>query len=703
MKNYHKQETGKRSGNWVLCSAKKKCRLDGEHMNEFQLQQLKNTELVQKQIDTSTDIEQTLHSVEIKAAMERGYTPITSYGYMKAVENLDSDREEAARLIEEGTVEEQEAFIQNRIWSDDFTALLSKRDQTIDMLKELKADRDLLYAKWDNDPQFYYESVREKELSMVDANEELTLMRRQINQYKDINAPVVANIADSEEEVLKAKGEWREYDEETLNNLTKVAFYESGTREWLEQRQNGVGGSDIGPIMRMKGAYNSRDDIMNSKLEPISEEQVQEQALNNVEYSGALGRGNAWEKRIFLQIRDRNPEMNLTFCKTSWQHNENTFQKTNFDGLMADENGKPNGIVEIKTGSDSSKWGREEDGLDGVPPVYRAQTLYYAQGSDFDRGMVAVILDDREYRQYEFTMTPELRAEAAANLAGAKAFNEERIARSNGTWVEKAPRARGWSSGALNSSLSNREKKEIFEEVATLRGTTARSVAKEFGANFKKEEQANDKEYIAKQLRNLYVNTAKMDSLPSYTGIDLETSGSQPTSGSIIEYGASTRAGYASDSVAGMAAAEVAKHSQLYGLSKKALLARGTGNIEVHGINESQIAKKRQFSNPQEGERVLATLRASGYMLAHNASFERRWLNTYVAGFADSVKHGKIKIIDTMKLSKKLSSSSTVNDKLETFTARYGVPYVNSHRAYADAKMMCRALENMFKELRTEK
>lgn len=695
MKKYHKQSSGQRSGEWVVCRTNQ-CKIEGEHITEFEYHQKQNEELVKRELASTKDAEAALNLNKVLTALRHNHVPITSYGYRKAVENIEAEREEAVRLVKEGTPDEQEAFIQKRINAEVFTEILNKRDQTNSLLVELKEIRTILADKWAETSEFHYESVRQKELAIIDTNEEMSLLRRQINIYKDVHAPVVAAVAEHDERVLKSKGEWREFTGDTLNGMTKTAFYESGTREWLEQRQQGVGGSDVGPILRVKGAYNSREDIMQSKLQPITDEQVAEQADNQTGYSGALGRGNAWEKRIFLIVRDRNPNDNITFCKTSWHNNEYEFQLANFDGVMTDENGKPIGIVEIKTASEAAKWGKEEEGLDGVPASYRAQTLWYAQAASFKVGKVCVIIDEREYRQYDFVMTPELEAEAEANRQGVIKFVDEWQRRKKGETFGRG-RYSGFSKEAANSSLMNKEKQEIFKEVATMRGCAPVVVQNEFIKGFDKE-KASDALYVRDRLRQLYVETAKMDDLPDYVGVDIETAGSHPMSGSIIEYGASVRSGYARSSL-DRRDTELSKTSKLYGLSKKALLARGTGNIAVHGISESQIAKKRTFLNPEEGALILAQLLQVGIMMAHNAPFEKRWLSTHVPGFADAVKRGLIRILDTRVLSKRLLDD-VPNNTLESFTARYGVPYTNAHRAYNDAEMMSYAYELLLRELK---
>jgi len=697
MKKYHKQATGKRTGQWVRCRAAK-CRLKTSHINEFEFEQLRNRALVNREIATTHDGDARLVAGRVKEALERPYIPVSSFGYPAATADAKADTEEATRLIQDGSEEEMEAFVERRINADAFTELLVRRKGNQEALETLTADRDVLLKRWESDQKFSYEDVRQKELMMNDVNEELILLGRQINEYKDISAPVVSRIADLEEERMRANGEWLEYDEDALNNMSRTATFESGTREWLEQRQGGAGGSDIGPIVGVHGTYNSRADIMDSKINPITDEQVEEQSGGHSEFSGAAGRGNAWEKRIFLDVKKRHPELNVTFCKASWKNNTNQFQFANFDGLLVDENGVPDGILEIKTASVAGKWGKPEDGLDGVPATYRTQVLWYAQAAGFKRGMVAVMIDDREYREYHFTMTPELEEEANRNLEKVRAFMAEVEARKNGTWGTRT-RSRGFSLNALNSSLVNREKKEIFAEVAMMRGTAPETVQAEFVSGFDNENR-KDRAFVESRLRNLYVETAKKTNLPDYVGVDLETAGSVPTNGRILEFGASLRTGYAGE-VGGTVVCEKEKLSKLYGLSRKTLAARSTGNSDVHGIMEGQVAKKRQFNNPVEGARVLTMLKQANFMLAHNASFENRWMSTHVPGYADAVRNGEIGIVDSAKLNRRLFSDSTPNDKLESYTARFDVPYINSHRAYADTVMMSISYERMLKELRT--
>lgn len=693
MKSYHIQQTGTNAGSWVPCPAKKRCRVQGQHLAETEYHQLLNREHLTSVVPEDADT--IIKIADLNNALNRTYTPLTSYGWKDGLVDLEADTAEASALMENPVKEELEAFIQRRVDHPNFRELLKKRDATIALLEETKADRELLKAYWEKTPEFWYEDVRQKELAILDLNQELTLLYRQVNEYKNVNARVAALIGEMEETELKGKGEWLEYEEDTLNNMTRTVMYESGTREWLEQRQEGIGGSDVGPILRLKGAYNTREDIMKSKLEPITDEQVQEQTTDEI--LNAARRGDAWEKHLLMKVKTNNPDLNVTYCKASWKHNENTFQFANFDGLTSDEHGNPDGIVEIKTASDARKWGDPALGLDGIPPTYRTQTLWYAQAAGLKKGVVAVLIDDHDYREYHFTVTPEIEEEANRNLEAVKKFNEELAARKNGTWVG-AVRNRGFSNEAVNSSLVNKAKQEVFREVAAMRGVGVRDVEREFVRNVDRN-RVRDRAYIANQLRELYVETAKRDDLPPFVGVDLETAGAQPTQGYILEFGASVRSNYATSNLWDEDTEE-RKVSKLYGLPRKALVVRGTGNSDVHGISEGQVAKKRQFSNVQEADTAMRLFTKYRVMLAHNAGFEQRWFNTHLPGFADAVKRGRIRVLDSMKLSKRLLPDAE-NDTLEALVARYNVPYLGAHRAYRDAEMMSYAYERLLRELRT--
>lgn len=613
-------------------------------------------------------------------------------GIPAALALKDDDIEERERVIATGDPQEIEAFVEERGNRPEFVQLLELRDAAKEKAREVHNEYLLLSNVSKQDPNFDYELVRQKGFESLEAYEELQVIKNHINEYKDITAPAVAVLSAKIREEAEANGTFRNYTEDTLNNLQATGEFPSGSREWLEQRQNGIGGSDVGKIVGVNTDRRADDyrEVLESKINPITDEEVAEQNQNHGEYTGYAGRGNAWEDYIAHKFAQNNPDANITHCKTSWQNKDVPYQFANFDGLMADENGKPNGILEIKTGSDPTKWGDPRDGLDAVPPQYRAQVLWYTQAAGFEKGAIAVVLDDREYREYHFKMTPELKAEAHANLQRVDEFVQEVNSRKNGLYSEPAPRInKGFGTDMISKAASYQ--KEAFAEASVYREESITETTKRFQQLCP---DTSDPEQVKEALATLYTEKPLSDFKKPIVSIDLETSSTHPTKGHIIELGISV-----SDPTGEK---ETKKIAQLYGLSKKALQGVGTGAVEVHGITPGKIAKKARFysnteKSKQHQKEVLETLK-SGIMLAHNAQYEIRWLRQHLDGFAEAYRKGQIKVLDTMSLSRRLVPE-TDNNKLESLVEHFGMPYENAHRAYEDANMTRKAFSELRKKL----
>ena len=118
--------------------------------------------------------------------------------------------------------------------------------------------------------------------------------------------------------------------------------------------------------------------------------------------------------------------------------------------------------------------------------------------------------------------------------------------------------------------------------------------------------------------------------------------------------------------------------------------AQSTGAVEVHGITEGMIAKKRTFQHKEEQRKVLELLK-SGILVAHNATYELKWFRQKLDGFAEAEKKGEIKVIDTKNIVNRVLTE-TPNARLSSFAEYYGIPYEDAHRAYNDSVMMSKAL-----------
>lgn len=622
-----------------------------------------------------------------KADISTNYLPSSHVGLVHpAVKYAQTDIEERDELLATGNREEIQKWVTDRVNNEDFIDLLDERDVMKTRARTLDAEYKALEQQSKLNPELDYEIVRAKGFESLAAYEEFTLLKNQANEYKDVTALAVAKLAEKIAEEQKANGTYREYTENTLNDLVETGSFPSGSREWLEQRQKGIGGSDVGKIVGTTGVtgWDTRDynAVLVSKTDPITDEEVESQSNGHVEFTGYAGRGNAWEDYIVHKFDENNPGLNVTHCKTSWQNKYETHQFANFDGLLTDENGVPNGILEIKTASDATKWKDTSLGLEGVPAAYKYQALWYADAAGFDRGAVAVMIDDREYREYHFTMTPELREDIAKAKEKVAAFNAHVEAVKSGESPhplepKNISGRQGFSDTFLTAVRTNKD--YAFQEAAILREETVEQTKARYqeiiGGDGK------DKEKSLKALRKLYTEKPVSERKRNFINIDIETNSTSQTAGHIIEMGVSVQTPQGE---------EVGKISKLYGLPARSLAATGTGAVEVHGITEGMIAKKRTFRHKEEQKKVLDMLK-SGIMVAHNLPYERKWLRLHLDGFAEAERKGEIVGLDTKNLTQRLLTN-TKNNKLSSFTEYYGIPYVDAHRAHNDAVMMAKGL-----------
>lgn len=179
----------------------------------------------------------------------------------------------------------------------------------------------------------------------------------------------------------------RDYVSETLGTAIKVGTFAEDSPEWHFARANGIGGSDISIIMGIS-PFSTREALLKMKTGEVV------QKSNNS--GGAALRGHIWEEYIARKFADANRDKKVLFTKDSWHKEGDVFHKANFDGLICEDGSNvPNAILEIKTSS------KPEDWENGVPEHYRLQVLWYMDACGFDKGYVAVMINDSDYREYE--------------------------------------------------------------------------------------------------------------------------------------------------------------------------------------------------------------------------------------------------------------------------------------------------------------
>lgn len=539
-----------------------------------------------------------------------------------------------------------DAQVQARVLAPSFHAMLEERAAlkarltTIKgLLKEARAAKDGALAR----------TYGRAHLADFEA---LVVLKKRIEEYKDATAPLVHQLEELRTERDMEQGSYKAYSGETLGHCRKVASFPSGSREWLEERQNGIGGSDMGPILRV-GEYQYRQSnwerVFRSKVEPISDEQVAEQALNNSEFSGARGRGNAWEEAIFRRFAENHPELDVLHCKDSWQSTEVEYGHANLDGLICDpETGEPIEILEIKTSSEAEAW------EDGVPPGYRAQALWYCRHFGVRRARFAVMIDDHEYREY--TVEP-FEGEMEHADREAAAFWE----------LKKAGVMPARPAGKPHKGLPKDKAKldQYLREAAAYRQESPAATRERF-------DELVRSSTFSDAIGALYTEHDPATRTMNTVSIDLETTTISPETGRIIEIGMTER---------DPGGKVVQTFEALLGVPDEILDIRGTGAEDVHKITREDVRGQLPFEHPAMQARIRELLEGR-VLLAQNADFEYRWLTQNLDGFVEM----DVPVVDTMKLAK-MFVPDTVNNKLETIAGRFGVPYTNGHRALHDAEV----------------
>ena len=186
-------------------------------------------------------------------------------------------------------------------------------------------------------------------------------------------------------------------------------FYEPNSAEWLQERFDSVGGSDVGALAKMDFAPSKKvpdwskvvpkgpAGIERTKLAmPTQEEIDKNQELSLTSRRGALYRGTVWEDRLRDKFASDHENFTVYNAKGQYFNPERPWQQVNFDGVISDrKDGKPNGILEIKTATHHKDW------ENGPPLNYRAQTLYYLNSTGFDYAYVMASFNDGERKYFK--------------------------------------------------------------------------------------------------------------------------------------------------------------------------------------------------------------------------------------------------------------------------------------------------------------
>lgn len=221
-------------------------------------------------------------------------------------------------------------------------------------------------------------------------------MLRDANDYRDRTA-----------ELVEAHTESRFYkplavssDPDNIGSAIKVQSLVPNSSEWIMNRSNVIGGSDVGllvmkdfmkPSERPYYADGALARVEKMKSSGVSVSDIDKIKADSHGRVGAMYRGTVWEPRVRDSYVADNPDVDVIDTKGQYAHSDRPWQQINVDGLIVPKGSDtPVGILEVKTAASDKGW--ETD----VPVSYRAQTLYYLNATGLEYADVRVLVNDKD-------------------------------------------------------------------------------------------------------------------------------------------------------------------------------------------------------------------------------------------------------------------------------------------------------------------
>lgn len=166
------------------------------------------------------------------------------------------------------------------------------------------------------------------------------------------------------------------------------------TKEQIEDRKNGIGGSDIGAVLGLN-PYKSPFDVYLEKtgqVEPVDLSDNQRVHFGNVLEKVVA---DEYERRTGFKVRKRNNAI---------VHKAVTWARANIDRSVVGKNM----VLECKTADKwtAGNWG--PDGSDQVPESYLVQVAWYMMILGYNRADLAVLIGGNDFRIYHFERDSEL-------------------------------------------------------------------------------------------------------------------------------------------------------------------------------------------------------------------------------------------------------------------------------------------------------
>lgn len=177
--------------------------------------------------------------------------------------------------------------------------------------------------------------------------------------------------------------------------------------EWLEQRRNGIGGSDVAAICGLSKWRSPYYVYLEKKGETPTTEPGE-----------AAEWGNRLEPLIAEKFASQHPEWAITEKKVIYCHPKHKWATGNLDRMIICPF-RGRGILEIKTASKYLK----QDWDDGnIPDYYYVQLQWYLYVTGLKWGYFATLIGGNKYREYEVYRDDEMIQELE-RLTGDFRFN----------------------------------------------------------------------------------------------------------------------------------------------------------------------------------------------------------------------------------------------------------------------------------------
>lgn len=196
-------------------------------------------------------------------------------------------------------------------------------------------------------------------------------------------------------------------------NAVLLGRWEPGSPEWHAARANGLGGSEVAPLLGLS-PFESRFALWHRKsglIGPVEETEI-------------MDAGKRLEPVILQKFRDEHPDLEVTASGT-YRHPDRPWQIANPDGRVGflDETvleWNTTALVECKYALFDDHWG--EPGTDEIPVWYRCQVQWYLDVFSLETCYVEVFIGSQgQFREYVVTADPAdqkaLRDAATAFLA----------------------------------------------------------------------------------------------------------------------------------------------------------------------------------------------------------------------------------------------------------------------------------------------